>query len=179
MNTKQGLPSKVVIPFGNKEYEFQRLTLDLEKYWELKSAREFNKVVGGITPNPHQKMSNEPTIKLNLYKGMSIVDFENWITNKRRMVYIKILIRKKDIPNLPKADLIKYNFINGIDIDIELLKDWILQNANITKDEKSKLLRQVGDIIDRYDDAQLDQFLGSITIPFSTFQKIFSFLGSL
>jgi len=170
----------IIIPFENREYEFKRNALDVVSFLGDRAVdTTINLMVVNQLVNAYQIKKDKRTIyiRLKLFKGLSIADFGHFMEGKRKMVRLRITISKKDLDSglFSKTELLSYRFINGIDIDLDLLKTFILSKTPKVDSEYKKLIIQFGEIEEKYSQlppSQIDTYLGYIDIEKETFNKL-------
>jgi len=173
----------IIVPFENREYEFRKVVLDINSYLgDRKILGEGNINLGIINQSALKGYEIKRTkrdiyVRLKLYKGLSIADFGNFMEGKRKMVRLRITISQSDVKDglFSKSELLSYRFINGIDIDLELLKTFILSKTTKVDREYKNLVKQFGEIEERYNQIpinQIDVYLGWIDIEKEIFNKL-------
>ena len=186
---RKGMESKylrediIIVPFENREYKFKRVVLDINNYLGDKNVlRDRNINLGVINQTALKgyeikKRKRNIYVRLKLYKGLSIADFGHFMEGRRKMVRLRITISQKDVKDglFSKSELLSYRFINGIDIDLELLKTFILSKTTKVDREYKNLIKQFGEVEERYNQTpinQIDIYLGWVDIEKEIFNRL-------
>jgi len=116
----------------------------------------------------------DKVVLVQIYKGVSLADYENYINNKLIMFRLKVKI-KENIKNFIPIQLEQLiEIVEHTDIDIELLETFLK-----SKWKKSSVIKFLSPLREVYFSAKPGDLIGELEMDFSTFKDLLRYLHIL
>lgn len=116
----------------------------------------------------------DKVVLVQIYKGVSLADYENYINNRLIMFRLKVKIREniKNFIPIQLEQLIEV--VEHTDIDIELLETFLK-----SKWKKSSVMKFLSPLREVYFSAKPGDLIGELEMDFSTFKDLLRYLHIL